>query len=446
MEPRDVETSKLGDTSHADSAPPCPPTNRRTATAAAMAALLVTALGVAIFASMSAHRADRVASGTPAAGTSTADTPAAPSPTPSVSQLQAPRRGAGLPEGVEVIVFVPTGPDEGWGTGGVITNPVNGVPDRGMVLHYAAGSWTQVGATLPGVYLGGLDMVSSSEGWAIGGDGYGNSLLLHIRNGAWQQMPPPAADPQGAPQIMAMRTPDEGWLAMANPKGEQGGANTSLLHFTGGAWSLVRTPLHYITDIAPVADGEAWVVGWNTDGTSSLVHVLSGTAAVESTSPGNSTFSRLRMFAPNDLWIEGAMHASSNAEINDVPLVYHFDGAAWSNVNLHVPSRAQHAGIAASDTAWSFVSVQAPPPNETAYGQIASIYSNASGQWQALTVPYKDLQSIDVVSRSSTDVWAVGVYIVETQVPDHNGAASYASIGHHVLLHYTGGTWIEYGR
>jgi hypothetical protein len=304
-----------------------------------------------------------------------------------------------------------------------------------------------VSATLSGVYLGGLDMLSSSEGWAMGGDGDGRSYLLHISNGGWQQVSLPAADPQGAPAVMAMRTPDEGWLAVANPKGAQGGANTSLLHYTGGTWSLVASVLHYITDIAPVADGEAWVIGWNTDGTSSLVHVKGRAATVVLTSPGNSSFSHLRMFAPNDIWIEGAMHAASNADIDDVPLVYHFDGAAWSNVNLHVPNGAQHVSIVASGTAWSFANVQpASPQDQSAEGQMASIYSNAGGQWQTLSVPYKDLQSLKVVSTSSADVWAIGTYMVTTQVPNHNGAPSFASVGHSVLLHYSGGTWTEYGR
>jgi len=207
------------------------------------------------------------------------------------------------------------------------------------------------------------------------------------------------------------------------------------------------TPLKYIADIAPVADGEAWVIGWNTDGTSSLVHVRGGVAAVELTSPSNSAFTRLRVLAPDDIWIEGAMHASTNADIDDVPLVYHYDGAAWANVNLHAPYGVQHVGIAARDTMWAFASVQLPPPDQTAYGQIASIFAETGGQWRALTVPYKDLQSIEVVSHASADdVWAVGVYMVTTQVPDHNGAASYASISHYVLLHYTGGAWIEWGR
>lgn len=443
MKQDDLQTREVEDNSQEYPAQPHPPTNRHPRASGTIAALLVVALGVAIFASLSTHRPAGALTRTPTANTPAVDL----SPTTAVSPIQAPKHGAGLPEGVEVITYAPTGTDEGWGTGGVITNPVDGLPDRGMVLRYSAGTWTQVGAALPGVYLGGIDMISSSEGWVMGGDGNGKSLLLHIRNGAWQQVSLPAADPQGAPAVMAMRTPDEGWMAMANPKGAQGGANTSLLHYTGGSWSLVPNPLRYITGIAPVAEGEAWVVGWNTGGSSSsLVHVLGGKATVELTSPSNSTFSRLRMFAPNDIWIEGAMHASSNADIDDVPLDYHFDGAAWSNVNLHAPNRVQHADIVASDSAWSFASVQLPPPNETAYGQIASIYSNASGQWEALSVPYKDLQSIEVVSHSSTDVWAVGVYMVTTQLPNHNGAASYASVSHYVLLHYVDGIWTEYGR
>jgi hypothetical protein len=415
--------------------------SRRPAAPAAIAALLVMALGVALFAMLSTHRS---APGT--TGASTAATHAATlSPATAVSPLRAPRHGAGLPEGVEVITFTPTGTDEGWGTGGVNINQADGFPDRGMVLHYAASSWTQVGAALPGIYLGGIDMVSSSVGWAMGSDGGGQYLLLHISNGAWQQVALPA-DPGAAPAIMAMRTPDEGWLAMANQKGAQGGANTSLFHDTGGTWSLVRNPLKYITDIAPVADGEAWIIGWNTDGTSSLVHVRGGVATVELTSPSQSTFSRLRLFAPNDVWIEGAMHAASNADVDDVPLAFHFDGAAWSQVNLHVPNGVQHLGIVASQTVWGLASVEPASSNRTRYGQIASIYANVGGQWQALSVPYKDLQSMTVVSNSDTDVWAVGVYMVTTQLPNHNGAPSYASVSHSVLLRYGGGTWTEYGR
>jgi hypothetical protein len=212
---------------------------------------------------------------------------------------------------------------------------------------------------------------------------------------------------------------------MGNLKGEQGGATTSLYHDTGGVWSLVSTvpaSLQYITDIAPVADGEALVIGWNTGNTqSSLVRIKGGTATVELTSPRNSTLYRLRMFAPNDIWIEGAMHdPKTNVETDDTPLVYHFNGAAWTHVNPNAPKSAQYIGVVASDVVWGYASV-APPPTSalagTGYGTIASIFSNAGGQWKTLGVPYKDLQSLDVVSSSSADIWAIGVYMVTAREP-----------------------------
>jgi hypothetical protein len=77
---------------------------------------------------------------------------------------------------------------------------------------------------------------------------------------------------------------------------------------------------------------------------------------------------------------------------------------------------------------------------------IATISSNAGGQWSALSLPYKDLQSLAVVSTSNSDVWAIGTYMVTIQVPDHNGAQSFASVGHAVLLRYANGAWTEWGR
>ena len=448
MRRRDLQTREIEDWSHADTgedtAPhPRPPVNRRPgAVGASVALLVVVALGVALFAVLSLHGAPRSATKASATGVPTA-APFLPTPSPTMatSPLQTPVRGTGLPAGVQVISFVTTGADEGWGTGGVNMNPVSGMPDSGMVLHYAAGSWTQVGAAVPGIFLSGIDMVSATEGWALGVDDSSQSRLLHISNGGWQQAALPD-DPHAAAAVMAMRTPDEGWLAMANLKGAYSGANTSLFHFAGGPWSLVAAPLHYITDIAPIADGEAWVIGSNTDGTSSLVHVQGGTAAVVLSSPSNSSFSRLRVFAPNDVWIEGAKHAAANAEIYDVPLAYHFDGTSWAQVNLRVPQGIQHSGIVSSTTTWSYASIQPAPPIQTAYGQIASIYSNAGGQWQALSVPYKDLQSLEVVSTSSTDVWVVGVYMVTTQM----SANTSSSVSQYVLLHYANGSWTEYGR
>ncbi|HEU0027711.1 MAG TPA: hypothetical protein VFQ25_11405 [Ktedonobacterales bacterium] len=443
MRQRDLQTRELEDDSREYVAQPRPPTNRRRpAVASVIAALLVMTLGVATFATISAYRTAKGAM-----SASATHTPLTPLwSTTATSPLQEPRRGVGLPKGVEITAFTLTGTDEGWGTGCVITDRVAGFPDRCMVFHYSAGAWAQVGPALPGERLSGIDMLSSSEGWVIGCDDASTGLLLHISNGAWQKELTPMVVPHAAIGVVAMRAPDEGWAAVANLKAAQGGASTSLYHYSGGVWTLVSTSLQYITDIAPVADGEALVIGWNTGNTqSSLAHIQGGTATVELTSPRNSTFYRLRTFAPNDIWIEGAKHDPlSNLEADDTPLVYHFDGATWSAVNLHASKAVQHAGIVSPNIVWGFAIVE-PPPSSQMYrtSYIASIYSNAGGQWKTLGVPYKDLQSLDVVSSSSTDVWAVGAYMVMTKLANNSG---YAGVGHSVLLHYTGGSWTEYGR
>lgn len=447
MSEGDAQTRTINDDSQEYPAPPRPPANRRAVASSAIAALLIVALGVGTFAAIAAHRA---AQGTPQAAATHTPIPVATSPTTTVTATvtsAAVQGGAGLPEGVEITTFVMTGPDEAWATGGVITNPVTGIPDHSAIWHYSAGTWRQVGATLPGYYLGGLFMDSPSDGWVMGGDAYAHSIFLHISGGSWRQVSPPAVDPHGLPQILKMRAPDDGWLVMSNPKGEQGGVNTSLYHYHGGVWSQIRGVPYDIADIAPVASGEAWVIGSNIDGTASLVHIQHGSASVELTSPSNSTFSRLRMFAANDIWIEGAMHAASNADINDVPLDYHYDGAAWSNVNLHAPDGAQHISIVAPHIAWSFRSVQPPSPlDQSAYGDIAAISSDAGGRWSSINVPYADLQSLTVVSSSTADIWAIGFYVVQTQLPSDAGAASYAGVSHYVLLRYAGGAWTEWGR
>lgn len=444
MRPRDLRTREIEDTSDGTAPQPRLPANRRRpgAVGTAVGLMVVVVLGVAFFAAVSLNRNAQVAHGVSASGVPTA-APFAPTPSPTleVSPVETPTRGTGLPAGVQVISFALTGADEGWGTGGVNMNSASGLPASSIVLHYAAGSWAQVGATLPGVYLGGIDMVSSSEGWVMGLDESSNqSLLLHISNGAWQQAPLPD-DPHVAAVVMAMRTPTEGWMAMANLKSAYSGANTSLFHFAGGTWTSVPTPIHYITDIAPIADGEAWVIGWNADATSSLVQVRGGTATVVLKSPSNTTFSRLRVFAPDDIWIECAEHGPTNVETDDLPRTYHYDGARWSQMNLRLPQSAQHVGMVSSTTAWSFASILPEQKGATTLGIITSIYSNEGGRWQALSLPYRDLQSLEIVSSSSTDVWAIGVYMVTTSI-----ANGYSSVSQAVLLHYAGGTWTEYGR
>jgi hypothetical protein len=448
MSQSDLRTYELEEDSQERPAPPRPPT-RRAAASSAIAALLIVSLGVATFAVFAAHRN---AQHTPHAASTHTPKPPKPvnSPAATATLPLAPTvvHGTGLPEGVEVVNFALTGADEGWATTDVITNPITGFPDRSMIFHYVAGTWTQVGSALSQTRLGGLDMLSSSEGWAYGVDANNKPVFLHISNGAWQRAPLPSPITSTAWfDILAMRTANEGWLSTANLKSAYGGANSSLFHRRNGVWSQVKGAPYYITDIAAVAENEAWVIGWEHDGTSALVHVLAGVATLELTGTSSTSFYHLRMFAPNDIWIEGAMHDATNVGTGDLPLNYHYDGVAWRNVNLQAPKSAQHIDIVAPNVIWALFSKQLPPselgPTD---GEIAALYANTGGKWGAAGLPDTDLQSLEVVSSSPTDVWALGLYWTFQQVPSDNGGQNFSGIGHNVLLHYNGGVWTEYGR
>jgi hypothetical protein len=101
-----LQTRELDDSSATSPPPSLPPSTRRPAAAAAITALLVMALGATILALVSAPRPPRSVTGAVMA------TPlVALSPTMPVSPLRPPQHGAGLPEGEEVIAYMPTGPD-----------------------------------------------------------------------------------------------------------------------------------------------------------------------------------------------------------------------------------------------------------------------------------------------------------------------------------------------
>jgi photosystem II stability/assembly factor-like uncharacterized protein len=94
-------------------------------------------------------------------------------------------------------------PTEGWIAGSFQNTP----PTGSLLLHYSGDQWEVVdtGATQPpdpndpaalslGADLYAIQMVSSSEGWAVGA----LDTILHLQDGAWTRYAP-AATPEGAP-------------------------------------------------------------------------------------------------------------------------------------------------------------------------------------------------------------------------------------------------------
>ena len=408
------------------------PTHRWTALIAIAATFVIVALGATLFTTL--------------AGKSRVSVPGIT--TPGHTSVQA---GAPLPAGVDLTYIVREGPGEYWATG-IVTNNTTGQPDKGVVLRFSGGRWAQVGDALPSGYLDGLDMVSANEGWAWGGDTHDAGILLHIKGGRWQRVTVAAANPNGAPQFIRMRSADDGWLAIQNPKDVRGNTTpSSLLHYADGTWRLVQTSLTYFTDIAPVGPDEAWLLGGD-DQSTSVAHYKSGktTVALRIPQTDNIGFSRLRALAPGDVWAVGMRTPANQERDSWTPVVYHYDGSSWQAVNVNAPAGVQQIQVVSSDDMWATRTATVPvfqdQPAATE-SRIQVLYHFTAGTWRQVPLPYSNLNDLVVIPEASTtdDMWAFGAYT--TWTPGTNsGDSGYSGSTLLVVLHYADGRWTEYGR
>ena len=408
------------------------PTHRWTALIAIAATFVIVALGATLFTTL--------------AGKSRVSVPGIT--TPGRTSVQA---GAPLPVGVELTYITRGGLGEYWATG-FVTNSSTNQLDTCAILRFSNGKWVQVGDTLPSVHLDGLVMVSANEGWVWGGDTHNVVVLLHIKGGRWQRVTVAAANPNGAPQFIRMRTADDGWLAIQNPKDARGNTTpSSLLHYASGAWHPVVAPLTYFTDIAPVGPDEAWLLGGDGQSTS-IVHFKSGetTVALHIPQTDDIGFSRLRAVNPNDVWAVGVRSPANQEQDSWTPVIYHYGGNSWQAVNVNAPAGVQRIEVVWSDDMWAPRSATVPAfqgqpvPTES---RIQALYHFTSGTWRQVSLPYTDLNGLVVIPEASTtdDMWAFGAYTTWTQSTNSGGSSGTGS-SHLVVLHYVDGKWTEYGR
>ena len=117
-------------------------------------------------------------------------------------------------------------PGEGWAVGERTDDQGATV---GLVLHYHDGTWDPQ-ASPPDVLLHGLDMVSPTEGWAVGFYG-----LLHYTGGQWVAVPNPAGVPLQTIGI-SMLSASEGWT-LGRAEDDQ---TDVALHYKDGQWTATR--------------------------------------------------------------------------------------------------------------------------------------------------------------------------------------------------------------
>lgn len=186
---------------------------------------------------------------------------------------------------------------EGWAVGGGI-------------MHYEGSTWSTVveADSYPTLYA--VEMIDQLSGWAVGGDG---TILRYTDGGGWEQVTSPTALPLFGLDCVS---PNSCW---AIGTGSVGGYEQSVvLHCDGASWSLQDILVGpELRDIDAISDDDVWAVGY--DG--SIFH-YDGQDWAFAGSPTTEDLRTVKMLEADDGWVVGRSG-----------VILHYNGSVWSSTD-----------------------------------------------------------------------------------------------------------------
>jgi hypothetical protein len=235
-----------------------------------------------------------------------------------------------------------------------------------MALHWNGSSWSVVPTpklnTNDNAAFNAVVALSTKDVYAVGykpaSNGAVLTLIEHWDGAAWSVVSSPNANSTGnVLTSITANSPTDIWVVgdQVAPGIE---ARTLALHFDGGSWSVVPTPnpvhggnltQNVLTSVVAVAPNDVTAVGYTLANLTELTMVQhwDGTSWTVVASPNMSTnagsFNTLRgVTAVNksDLYAVG-FFANSTTNGQQLRLLLHFDGAAWTIISAPGKATAQ---------------------------------------------------------------------------------------------------------
>lgn len=309
----------------------------------------------------------------------------------------------------------------------------------GLIITSGGPAWaatvTQVPAASTGAIGGfsGVDAVSATDGWAVGGNG--NGVIQRFNGTRWSLV--------STPDLLNGNTDNWAFLtevdatsagnafAVGQSTAAGGGGKTAVaLRWNGSAWSRQAVPKPAGTDteftaVKAFSASDAWAVGQTASAGSTFRKTLAmhynGTAwaAVPTPSPGTRTnlVTAVDGVSGTDVWMAGySLNLPYGNRIRQ-SLIQHWNGSAWTQVaspNSGSTYLYDVSAVSATD-AWAvgFAST----------GGAFVIRWNGSAWNTVAAPPLASLES--VAARTGSDVWVAG--------SDDAGASA--------LAHWNGTSW-----
>ncbi len=288
---------------------------------------------------------------------------------------------------------------EGWAIG------------ENVILHYTGGEWVpqRIPDTMPGVHgthgLRDIYMLSGSDGWIVGGNPasngaieYNEAFILHYDGTQWSTVGELPEDGKGYTlTAVDMVSPTEGWAV----------GNNTILHYTTpsnggtegagggrGRWEKVKSPgdeNYALYDIKMVSADEGWATGG-----SGIMHYKDGTWSEVERGVQEGMYC-LAVISADDVWALGSYgHAT------------HYDGTAWTAQNLDPDAMSSRlrlwgASFSSSSDGWAVDSTD------------GALLHYSDGKWQKLDKSLRPTREYgrssdlnDIYMLPTGEGWAVG--------------------------------------
>jgi len=193
---------------------------------------------------------------------------------------------------------------------------------RGITLRYKNGIW-KAGKSDDLPVMNAVQMLSASEGWAVGWDSSGT--IVHYKNSEWKIEATPSRYNLNA---LHMVSPNEGWVV-----GDRG-----IFHYHNGMWNeefaAVKTALY---SVKMLSSTEGWAVGEK----GNILHYISGSWQ-SVPSPVSTNLFSVYMLSPSEGWAVGE-HGS----------ILHYMGEAWKLVESPTSKQLSSVQMTSSTTGWA---------------------------------------------------------------------------------------------
>jgi hypothetical protein len=126
---------------------------------------------------------------------------------------------------------------------------------QGNIFRWDGNTWTEVDSPVT-TSLNSIDMVSATNGWAVGANG----VILKWNGNTWSQAPSPTTVRLNA---INMVSDTEGWIVGGGWNGQNSDPGL-ILHWDGNAWSEVTIAnMAQLNDVVKVQETDGWIVGNN---------------------------------------------------------------------------------------------------------------------------------------------------------------------------------------